>query len=80
GVVQTADIPFMPFLEEGREQHIFMESKYELHEKYGITKEIGQQAFVLVRPDLYVASAVFEDDIKELKDFLEEYLVKADRL
>ncbi|CAG8652750.1 16161_t:CDS:2, partial [Dentiscutata heterogama] len=51
GAVQTADIPFMPFLKEGREQHIFAECKLELHEKYGITKEVGQQAFVLVRPD-----------------------------
>ncbi|CAG8588374.1 4136_t:CDS:2, partial [Scutellospora calospora] len=71
GAVQTADVPFMPFLEEGREQHIFIEPKFELHEKYGITKEIGQQAFVLVRPDLYIASAVFEDDVDELKAFLE---------
>ncbi|CAG8765797.1 12387_t:CDS:2, partial [Racocetra persica] len=71
GAVQTADIPFMPFLKEDREHHIFMESKFELHEKYGITKEIGKQGFVLVRPDLYVASAVFEDDVDKLKDFLE---------
>ncbi|CAG8851585.1 28728_t:CDS:2, partial [Racocetra persica] len=58
----------------GREHHIFMESKFELHEKYGITKEHGKQAFVLVRPDLYVASAVYEDDVDHLKDFLEGYL------
>ncbi|CAG8653280.1 13937_t:CDS:2 [Dentiscutata erythropus] len=77
GAVQSADIPFMPFLEEGREQHIFAECKLELHEKYGITKEVGQQAFVLVRPDLYVASAVFGDDVDELKAFLERYLIKA---
>ncbi|CAG8784250.1 4495_t:CDS:2 [Dentiscutata erythropus] len=79
GVVQTADIPFMPFLEEGREQHIFAEFRFELHEKYGITKEVGKQAFVLVRPDLYIASAVYEDDVDELKAFLDGYLVKADR-
>ncbi|CAG8679698.1 30034_t:CDS:2 [Gigaspora margarita] len=79
GVVQTADIPFMPFQEEGREQHIFVECKFELHEKYGVTKEFGQQAFVLVRPDLYIASAVFEDDVDKLKSFLDQYLVKADR-
>ncbi|CAG8670959.1 29932_t:CDS:2, partial [Gigaspora margarita] len=74
GTIQTADIPFTPFLEEGREQHIFIETKFELHEKYGITKEIGQQAFVLVRPDLYVASAVFENDVDKLKAFLKGYL------
>ncbi|CAG8768993.1 8653_t:CDS:2 [Dentiscutata erythropus] len=79
GVVQIADVPFMPFLEEGREQHIFVENRFELHEKYGITKENGKQAFVLVRPDLYIASAVFEDDVDELKAFLDGYLVKADR-
>ncbi|KAF0539133.1 FAD binding domain-containing protein [Gigaspora margarita] len=79
GVVQTADIPFMPFQEEGREQHIFVECKFELHEKYGVTKEFGQQAFVLIRPDLYIASAVFEDDVDKLKSFLDQYLVKADR-
>ncbi|CAG8794801.1 27288_t:CDS:2, partial [Dentiscutata erythropus] len=79
GSVQTADMPFMPFLEEGREQHIFIESKFELHEKYGIMKEIGQQAFVLVRPDLYIASAVFENDVDKLKAFLKGYLVKLDR-
>ncbi|CAG8608979.1 7774_t:CDS:2, partial [Scutellospora calospora] len=78
GVIQAADVPFMPFLKEGREQHIFVEYKFELHEKYGITKEVGQQAFVLVRPDLYVASAVFEDNVDELKAFLRGYLVKAD--
>ncbi|CAG8474773.1 9496_t:CDS:2 [Cetraspora pellucida] len=71
GAVQTADVPFMPFFEEGREQHIFMETKFELHEKYGITKEIGQQAFVLIRPDLYIASAVLENDVDKLKAFLE---------
>ncbi|CAG8526866.1 27332_t:CDS:2, partial [Racocetra persica] len=76
GAVQTADIPFMSFLEEGREQHIFMESQFELHEKYGITKEIGQQAFILVRPDLYIASAVFENDVDKLRAFLEGYFVK----
>ncbi|CAG8480684.1 24788_t:CDS:2 [Gigaspora margarita] len=78
GAVQTADLQFMPFQEEGREQHIFVECKFELHEKYGITNEARQQAFVLVRPDLYVASAVFEDDVDELKAFLGGYLVKAD--
>ncbi|CAG8448289.1 9912_t:CDS:2, partial [Scutellospora calospora] len=71
GAVRAADIPFMPLLEEGREQHIFMESKSEVHEKYGITKEINQQAFVLVRPDLYIASAVFENDVDKLRAFLE---------
>ncbi|CAG8642001.1 10274_t:CDS:2 [Cetraspora pellucida] len=79
GVVNTADVPFMPFQEEGREQHIFVESKFELHEKYGIIKDIGKQAFVLVRPDLYVAGAVFEDDVDELKAFLDGYLSRADR-
>ncbi|CAG8847958.1 8513_t:CDS:1, partial [Racocetra persica] len=69
--VQTADTPFMPFSEESREQHIFVECKSELHEKYGVTKETGQQAFVLVRPDLYVASAVFEHDVDELRTFLD---------
>ncbi|CAG8559657.1 3706_t:CDS:2, partial [Scutellospora calospora] len=76
GVVRAADVPFMPFSEEGKERHIFIETKFELHEKYGITKDVGKQAFVLVRPDLYIASAVFEDDIDELKAFLEDYLVK----
>ncbi|CAG8677817.1 13112_t:CDS:2, partial [Cetraspora pellucida] len=79
GVVNTADVPFMPFQEEGREQHIFVESKFELHEKYGIIKDIGKQAFVLVRPDLYVAGAVFEDDVDKLKSFLDGYLARADR-
>ncbi|KAF0539130.1 FAD-binding monooxygenase [Gigaspora margarita] len=78
GVVHAADVPFMPFHEEGREQHIFVERKFELHEKYGVMKEFGKQAFVLVRPDLYVASAVFEDDVDELKAFLDQYLIKAD--
>ncbi|CAG8705965.1 5078_t:CDS:2 [Dentiscutata erythropus] len=76
GAIQTADVPFMPFQEEGREQHIFVESRFELHEKYGITKEVGKQALILVRPDLYIASAVFEDEIDELKAFMEGYLVK----
>ncbi|CAG8442071.1 4728_t:CDS:2 [Dentiscutata heterogama] len=76
GVVQIADVPFMPFLEEGREQHIFVENRFELHEKYGITKENGKQAFVLVRPDLYIASAVFEDDVDELKAFLDARALK----
>ncbi|KAF0539126.1 monooxygenase fad-binding [Gigaspora margarita] len=79
GIVHAADVPFMPFQEEGREQHIFVERKFELHEKYGVMKEFGKQAFVLVRPDLYVASAVFEDDVDELKAFLDQYLTKADR-
>ncbi|CAG8587616.1 25465_t:CDS:2, partial [Gigaspora rosea] len=79
GIVHDADVPFMPFQEEGREQHIFVERQFELHEKYGVMKEFGQQAFVLVRPDLYVASAVFEDDVDELKAFLDQYLAKADR-
>ncbi|CAG8712913.1 9408_t:CDS:2 [Gigaspora margarita] len=79
GAVQTADIPFMPFQEEGREQNIFVESRFELHEKYGITKEIGKQAFVLIRPDLYIASSVYEDDVEGLKSFLDGYLVKANK-
>ncbi|CAG8609018.1 3988_t:CDS:2 [Cetraspora pellucida] len=79
GVVHTADVPFMPFQEEDKEQRIFVECKFELHEKYGVIKDIGKQAFVLVRPDLYVASAVFEDDVDELKAFLDGYLTRADR-
>ncbi|KAF0401851.1 FAD binding domain-containing protein [Gigaspora margarita] len=79
GIVHDADVPFMPFQEEVREQHIFVERKFELHEKYGVMKEFGQQAFVLVRPDLYIASAVFEDDVDELKAFLDQYLAKADK-
>ncbi|RIB01915.1 FAD binding domain-containing protein [Gigaspora rosea] len=79
GVIHAADVPFMPFQEEGREQRIFVERKFELHEKYGVMKEFGQQAFVLVRPDLYIASAVYEDDVDELKAFLDQYLVKADK-
>ncbi|KAF0497157.1 FAD binding domain-containing protein [Gigaspora margarita] len=69
GAVQTANLQFMLFQEEGREQHIFIECKFELYEKYSITNEARQQAFVLVRPDLYIACAVLEDDVDELKAF-----------